>query len=151
MWYVMQVRTGTEESIRVQCQSNIPAGVLERCFIPYYEERKHIRGTWITQKKVLFPGYVFVVTDKLDQLYESLRTVIGLTKLIGTGRDIVPLTDQEKHFLLEFGGEGIVRVNGKIISAITSYLEPRDATRTRVMLSESAKAGETYQVEIEAH
>ena len=36
---------------------------------------------------------------------ESLRTVIGLTKLIGTGRDIVPLTDQEKHFLLEFGGE----------------------------------------------
>ena len=105
MWYVMQVRTGTEESIRIQCQSNIPAGVLERCFIPYYEERKHIRGTWITQKKVLFPGYVFVVTDKLDQLYESLRTVIGLTKLIGTGQDIVPLTDQEKHFLLEFGGE----------------------------------------------
>ena len=52
---------------------------------------------------------------------------------------------------LEFGGEGIVRVNGKIASAITSYLEPRDATRTRVMLSESAKAGETYQVEIEAH
>ena len=63
MWYVMQVRTGTEESIRIQCQSNIPAGVLERCFIPYYEERKHIRGTWITQKKVLFPGYVFVVTN----------------------------------------------------------------------------------------
>ena len=52
---------------------------------------------------------------------------------------------------LEFGGEGIVRANGKIVSAITSYLEPQDSTRTRVMLSESAKAGETYQVEIEAH
>lgn len=52
---------------------------------------------------------------------------------------------------LEFGGEGIVRVNGQIISAITSYLEPQGATRTRVMLTESAKAGETYQVEIEAH
>lgn len=104
-WYVIQVRTGTEESIRIQCQSNISSSVLERCFIPYYEEKKHIRGEWITQKKVLFPGYVFVVTDNLNQLYESLRSVIGLTKLIGTGRDIVSLTDQEKYFLREFGGD----------------------------------------------
>lgn len=52
---------------------------------------------------------------------------------------------------LEFGGEGIVRVNGEIKSAITSYLVPNEATRTRVMLSDCAKAGETYLVEIEAH
>ncbi|MGI5894718.1 MAG: alpha-mannosidase [Candidatus Merdivicinus sp.] len=52
---------------------------------------------------------------------------------------------------LEFGGEGIVRVNGQIISAITSYLVPQEATRTRVLLSESAVPGTEYHVEIEAH
>lgn len=52
---------------------------------------------------------------------------------------------------LEFGGEAIVRVNGEIISAITSYLEPNGATRTRVILSDSAVAGTAYHVEIEAH
>ncbi|MGI5857534.1 MAG: alpha-mannosidase [Candidatus Merdivicinus sp.] len=52
---------------------------------------------------------------------------------------------------LEFGGEAIVRVNGEIISAITSYLEPNGATRTRVILAESAAAGAAYHVEIEAH
>ncbi|MCC2255204.1 antiterminator LoaP [Ruminococcus sp. CLA-AA-H200] len=105
MWYVMQVRTGTEESIRLQCRSNISEAVLEHCFIPYYEEKKRIRGEWTIQKKVLFPGYVFVVTEKMEQLYESLKTVIGLTKLIGTGREIVPLTEEEQQFLLGFGGE----------------------------------------------
>lgn len=52
---------------------------------------------------------------------------------------------------LEFGGEAIVRVNGKIISAITSYLEPNGATRTRVYLADCAVAGTRYQVEVEAH
>lgn len=105
MWYVLQVRTGTEESIRTQCRSNISEAVLQRCFIPYYEEKRRIRGTWTVLKKVLFPGYVFVVTDQLDELYQSLKAVIGLTKLIGTGKEIVPLTEEERGFLLELGGE----------------------------------------------
>ena len=105
MWYVLQVRTGTEENIRIQCRNNIPEAVLKRCFIPYYEEKRRIRGTWTVIRKVLFPGYVFVVTDRLDELYQSLKTVIGLTKLIGTGQEIVPLTEEEKGFLLELGGE----------------------------------------------
>lgn len=52
---------------------------------------------------------------------------------------------------LEFGGEGIVRVNGGIVSAITSYLVPCGATRTRVLLADAAAAGTAYHVEIEAH
>ena len=38
MWYVIQVRTGTEENICLQCTVRIPQTVLERCFLPYYEE-----------------------------------------------------------------------------------------------------------------
>ena len=105
MWYVIQVRTGTEESIRVQCDRNVSKAVLERCFIPYYEERKRIRGTWTTQKKVLFPGYVFLISEKLEELYESLKKVIGVTKLIGTGDEILPLKDSEVSLLKRLGGE----------------------------------------------
>lgn len=116
MWYVLQVRTGTEENIRLQCRSKISEAVLERCFIPYYEEKKRIRGEWTLQKKVLFPGYVFVITDELDELYQSLKNVIGLTKLIGTGQEIVPLTEEEQEFLLGFGGEDqIVEMSEGII------------------------------------
>ena len=94
MWYVLQVRTGTEENIRTQCRNNIPEAVLTRCFIPYYEEKRRIRGTW-----------TFAVTDRPDDLHQSLKQVIGLTKLLGTGQEIVPLTEEEKNFLEELGGE----------------------------------------------
>ena len=116
MWYVVQVRTGTEENIRQQCEKNINKEVMESCFLPYYEERRHIRGEWITLKKILFPGYVFVVTEKIEELYKCLKVVIGLTKLLGTGEEIVPLTEQEQRFLQKIGGdEHVVSMSEGII------------------------------------
>ena len=65
MWYVMQVTTGSESKIQLQCQRMIPKEFLTECFIPYYEEKKRFQGRWVVQKKIMFPGYVFVVTDAL--------------------------------------------------------------------------------------
>ena len=105
MWYVIQVRTGSEENIRLQCEANISQNVMERCFIPYYEERRRIRGEWMTLKKILFPGYVFLITEEIDELFYQLKKVIGLTRLLGAGDEIIPLTERERDFLLRFGGE----------------------------------------------
>ncbi|XCP85379.1 antiterminator LoaP [Roseburia hominis] len=116
MWYVVQVRTGTEENIRKQCLKNVNSDVLKRCFIPYYEEKKRIRGEWTVNQKVLFPGYVFVVTEQLEEMYQQLEKVIGLTKLIGTGDEIVPLREEEIGFLRDVGGdEQVVRMSEGII------------------------------------
>ena len=105
MWYVVQVSTGAEERTRLQCEKKIDRSILEECFIPMYEEKKHFRGKWTVLKKILFPGYVFVVTDNLNELYKELKKVDGMTKMIGTGQEIVPLTDEEVAFLQHFGGE----------------------------------------------
>ncbi len=138
MWYVVQVRTGTEESILLQCQRKVSTTVLERCFIPYYEEKKRFQGKWTTQKKVLFPGYVFVITETIEELYQQLKTIVGLTKLLGTGEDIVPLSEREVNFLRSFGGEkqvvemseGIIEQSQIIITS--GPLEGREALIKRI-------------------
>ena len=105
MWYVVQVRSGTEHNIRIQCNKKIPDTIMERCFIPYYEEKKKQNGTWNTLQKVLFPGYIFMITEDVEKLFFHLKTIEGMTKLIGTGQDIIPLKDEEITFLQRFGGE----------------------------------------------
>lgn len=103
MWYVMQVRTGTEENIRCQCQWLISSNVLERCFIPYYQQKKRFQGEWHIQERILFPGYVFLIAENPEKLVNGLRKVIGLTKLIGTGDEIVPLVQEEIDLLMKIG------------------------------------------------
>lgn len=105
MWYVIQVRTGTEEQIRLQCEQKISLEVMERCYIPYYEKMRKYEGTWHTEQKLLFPGYVFLIGNNIDDIFWSLKKVIGLTKLIGTGREIVPLTEQEIQLLQRLGND----------------------------------------------
>lgn len=105
MWYVIQVRTGKEESALTQCRKEVPTEILRRCFLPYYKEQKNFGGKWVTQQRVLFPGYIFVVTDQVEELYLYLRKIIGLTRLLGTGKEVVPLTQEEIRFLEHFGGE----------------------------------------------
>jgi transcriptional antiterminator NusG len=105
MWYVMQVQTGMEETIRQQCQKQISKNILEDCFIPYYEEKKKYQGRWHIQNNILFPGYVFAVTDSLEALYYQLKKILGLTRILGTGDTIVPLREEEVRLLQKFGGE----------------------------------------------
>ena len=105
MWYVIQVRTGMEEEIRQQCERVIEKEILEHCFIPYCEQMKRYQGQWHKERKILFPGYVFLVCEDEEQLYHRLKKVIGLTKLIGTGREVVPLAEDEVDLLMEFGKE----------------------------------------------
>lgn len=120
MWYVMQVRTGTEENICCQCQRLISSDTLERCFIPYYQQKKRFQGEWHIQERILFPGYVFLITQNLEKLVESLKKVIGMMKLIGTGDEIVPLSEAEISLITKLGGkssssESIVKISQGII------------------------------------
>lgn len=143
MWYVVQVRTGKEESIRKQCEklcgrdkgaaankredgteienlgrekNENSTGIIERCFIPRYEESKRYKGEWHKKTKILFPGYVFVVSSNVRQLFSGLKSVIGMTKLLGNGDAIVPLTLEETDFLLQFGGKDqVVKLSEGII------------------------------------
>ena len=83
MWYVVQVRTGTEEKIKSQCLKMIEGEILTQCFVPYYVEKKKYQGAWHTEKRILFPGYIFMVSERLTDLYKGLQKVTDMTKQIG--------------------------------------------------------------------
>lgn len=71
--------------------------------IPYYQQKKRFQGEWHIQERILFPGYVFLIAENPEKLVNGLRKVIGLTKLIGTGDEIVPLVQEEIDLLMKIG------------------------------------------------
>lgn len=51
---------------------------------------------------------------------------------------------------IEVGGEGLVYINGEIRQGIVTYVQPRDEKRSRVLIAEKAKGGDTLEILIEA-
>ena len=59
MWYVIQVRTGTEENIRLQCEANIPEEIMEHL---HTHRRLYLAST---------PPTVQTALDELPQCREA--------------------------------------------------------------------------------
>ena len=69
----------------------VDSELLEECFVLRYETVKKIRGEWRTCTAVLFPGYVIVVTNRVEQLEQALRKVPQFTRILGNDRMFMPL------------------------------------------------------------
>ena len=79
----------------------------QQCFrtllYPILPTEETISGRMAIQERILFPGYVFLIAQNLECLVNGLKKVIGLTKLIGIGDQIVPLVQEEVELLMRIG------------------------------------------------
>ncbi|KAJ48716.1 transcriptional antiterminator NusG [Clostridium tetanomorphum] len=105
MWYAVQVRTGEEEKIKLICNKMISNNVLEECCIPYYEKKIKYMGKWHITTEILFPGYIFMVSNHINDLLLDVKKIPKLIKILGDGKEMIPLYDREIEFLMRFGKE----------------------------------------------
>lgn len=91
MWYVVQTVAGREFAVCRLIESLVEDDVLQECFVPRYEVQKQFRGQWRTCTATLFPGYLIVVTDRVDELESQLRRVPAFAWVLSNDGGFVPL------------------------------------------------------------
>ena len=104
MWYVIQVYTGRELEIAQQCRDRVIEDG-EDVFVPLAERWTKVRGerTLITSR--LFPGYVFIETERIEDFHKRLNRVYAMTKVLRTGEEMTPIQKEEDEYLRRLGGE----------------------------------------------
>ena len=164
MWYVMRVPTGMEQSYQKKCEQRIEAPVLEKSFLPYYDEMRKQGGVWTIRSCVMFPGYVFMQTRRPEEIQCSLRQIPGWKSLVTVGTEIVPITPAEEALLRELGHEeqvipisrGIIQKNEIIVTegplkGKEAYIRRIDRHKRRAYLelhlaSEVVEAGVSLEI-----
>ena len=68
----MQVYTGQEEKVCGQCRSRVMEKD-EDVFVFLAQRMTKIQGEWTLITSRLFPGYVFVETDRIEDFYMRLK------------------------------------------------------------------------------
>ena len=98
---LIQVATGTEETVERGFCRQVNHDVYGKCFHPTRVMRKKLRGQWLEISEKLIPGYVFITSDDPNELNQALRDIPALTKLLGhEGDAFTGLRESEEEWLL---------------------------------------------------
>ena len=100
MWYVMQVASNKESSTVTLLEKLMPSYIMEQCFVPVRKMKKKFQGKWQEVTEKLFPGYVFLISEQAELLYEELKGIPALTKMLGScEQHVTPLSESDIQLL----------------------------------------------------
>ena len=116
MWYAVWVRTGYEDKLMRLCQSRLmnqnnkdikdqeitDQQIIEECFVPRYERAWKENGKWGKREEILFPGYLFLVSEHPEALTKALKEIPEFAKVLGDEEGPIPLYEQEVAFLQKY-------------------------------------------------
>ena len=107
MWYVVWVRTGQEEKVLALCEKILrdrkeKTKPYEQCFLPKYERSRKLKGQWVRLKEVLFPGYLFFISEYIDELAGQLKNIPEFAKILCAEQTPVALAPHETEFLQKY-------------------------------------------------
>ena len=146
MYYVIQVASGMEDKVEEQIEVMVEQGIYQQCFHPIRHVKKKIRGEWKELREKLLPGYVFIVSDDIEELYLRLRYVPAFTKLLGKdGGQFFPLPEHEVEWLKKISGSADSRMEAEISRV---YVSEEDVV---TILSGPLKDMEGYIKKIDLH
>ncbi len=141
MWYVIQTVNGQEQQVCTWINQRMDHTLFERCFIPLYEDVWRKEGVGHISIKKTFAGYVFIKTDRPDEVYEELRKIPKFAVLLSDQPDqsnqkektFIPVSAEEEQFLRSIYTDGIMRVSyieknseGRVTSIIGPLEKYRD-------------------------
>ena len=102
MYYVIQVKTGKEQEAIEDILKNKPDDPDFDVFSPYRKELRKYKGVYKEVLERCFPGYIFVETNNVKDLFVQLYWTPGFTKLLGREADtnnFVPLDKDESRMI----------------------------------------------------
>ncbi len=100
LYYVLQVAAGTEDRVEEQVRVVVENGLYDSCFHPMRRMKKKFGGEWKEIHEKLLPGYVFITSDCIQELYRELQNVPAFTRMLGKDREqFIPLPEHEVRWL----------------------------------------------------
>ncbi len=102
MYYVIQVKTGAEARVKKDIDKKISGRYFVDVFSPFRKTLRKYKGVFMETKERCFPGYLFVETDEIKQLFFDLYGIRDYIKILGREGhtyNFVPLNEDESRMV----------------------------------------------------
>ena len=99
MYYVLWTTTGKEEKTRQMISEFVDHALYTRCVIPYKLKRHYFGSKSELVKMLLFPSYVFVETERIEEFIQAINWFPGFNVILHTDDFYCPIYKHEEYFL----------------------------------------------------
>ena len=99
MWCAVHVKDGNEEKTEALVSGLLSEELNNRCFHLTRSRRKKYGGQWRTVREMLLPGYVFIDTDRPEEVHKCLKKTTGQELLFGSDAFVTTVEAQEAEFM----------------------------------------------------
>ncbi len=105
-WYVLNIRTGYENSIKKELQQRIEAtglqNKIEEIFVPIQKKIVVKKGKQDVKEDKLFPGYVLIKMELDEQTWDIVQNTEGVRGFVKTDKYPRPLPESEVKAIMQF-------------------------------------------------
>jgi transcription elongation factor/antiterminator RfaH len=109
LWYVIQTKPGDEGRVK----TNLLKQEIET-FLPLLETYQYCAGKMVQKIKPLFTNYLFARLD-LDLHYYKVKWTRGVNKILGNGKEPVPLSEEVIQAIKERSGkDNLVKLEDEV-------------------------------------
>ncbi len=113
-WYVVHTYSGYENKVRQNLEHRIESmgagDLIFKVIVPTEEVVELHQGQRKTVQRRIFPGYVLVQMVLNDHSWTVVRNTPGVTGFVGSGKDPLPLQEEEVEKILSRMQAGAPRV-----------------------------------------
>ena len=103
MYYVIHVQTGKEDQVIDEIKRYKDHEASFEVFTPLMKQMRKYKNEWKEVTIKCFPGYIFVETEDIKQLFKDLVYIEGYTRLLGKERGsdglYLPLSEEESRVI----------------------------------------------------
>ena len=114
-YYAVQTFTGEEEILVRFLRERIDKALMSEAFVPRRQMNRRFNGEWQTVQEVLFPGYLFIVTDNAEELFLQLKNIPKMSVLLHDDEyTFIALSENETDYLNRIGsarGDHTMRIS----------------------------------------
>ncbi len=101
MWYAVWTSTGSEQKLCSWIKDYVSDYLYEDVFVPMIEKNQKVKGEWKIRQKPLFPGYLFVETDKkrIAELSKRLKQSELFAVILSADGEFSPIGEEESYLI----------------------------------------------------
>ncbi|MCR5778082.1 MAG: hypothetical protein K6G84_11810 [Lachnospiraceae bacterium] len=117
MWYVIQVKSGEEQRLKLTIESKLDKKYYNKCFIPLYESVRRRNDKCLIMMRSLLPGYILIDTDDPKEVNKVLKKIPDFTVILGerdnteSEKIFIPISKEDEEFLESILENGIMHVS----------------------------------------